>query len=165
MAGRSAHRAGDARAPRPLWGPEETLNSLREAYRLLQKQRIGILARFDLSLSEYFALRLCREAPAMPSDIAAAAGVTAAGATDVIDRLEQRKLVRRVSHPNDRRAVLVALTPSGKRFFEEARAAQRVVTNDLGRTMTESEREALVRGLKALVRSLPSIPAEDDRRR
>lgn len=139
------------------WGPDGPLTFLREAYRLLQQQRIAVLAHFRLSLSEYFALRQCGTSATMPSDIADAAGVTAAGATDIVDRLEERKLVRRVSHPSDRRAVLVELTPAGRRLLDRARAAQRALLGQVGRSMTSAERTALLRGLEALVRSLPSI--------
>jgi DNA-binding MarR family transcriptional regulator len=131
---------------------------LREAYHVFRRQRAGILQRLGLSLSEYAALRLCARAPAMPSEIAEEAGVTSAGATDIIDRLEERRLVRRLSHPKDRRAVLVALTPSGRRLYKEAQSAQREGFRTLGRTMTETELEALLTGLAALVRSVPSPP-------
>lgn len=142
--------------------PEEPLTFLREAYRLLQKERIRILARFDLSLTEYYALRLCAEAPAMLSDVAETAGVTSAGATDIIDRLEQRKLVRRLTHPSDRRARLVALTLTGRRLFSEAQSAQHALLKELGRSMTGAEREGLITGLEALVRSLPSASDRPD---
>jgi len=151
--------------PAVSWGPDGSVAFLREAYRLLQKQRIGVLRRFRLSLSEYFALRQCGVQPAMPTEIADAAGVTAAGATDIIDRLEQRRLVRRVSHPKDRRAVLVELTPAGRRLLGRAQAAQHTMLRGLGRRMTESERKALWTGLEALVRSLPSITPRPDRAR
>jgi DNA-binding MarR family transcriptional regulator len=43
--------------------------------------------------------------------------------TNAVDRLEDAGLVTRSAHPEDRRAVLVALTPSGRRLAEEATAA------------------------------------------
>ena len=48
------------------------------------------------------------------SELAAAAGVRATTMTSVLDRLEQRGLVRRGGVPRDRRAVLVELTASGR---------------------------------------------------
>ena len=136
--------------------PDESLTFLREAYQAIRRSRIQILQGFDLSLSEYFALALCAQSPAMPSDIADAAGVTAAGATDIIDRLEQRRLVARKSHPKDRRALLVMATPSGRRLVDKARAAQRAIWGSVRLSMTVDERRALHTGLAALVRSLPA---------
>jgi DNA-binding MarR family transcriptional regulator len=42
--------------------------------------------------------------------------------TNAVDRLEDAGLVTRSTHPDDRRAILVALTPSGRRLAEEATA-------------------------------------------
>lgn len=142
------------RASTAPWEPDAPWTLLREAYHLLMKQRVEILRRFRLSPSEYAAVRLCAEAPAMLSAIADEAGVTSAGATDVVDRLEARRLVRRLPDPKDRRAVLVALTPSGKRLYRDAQSTQRVVFREISRTLSLSEREALVTGVTALIRSL-----------
>lgn len=136
------------------WGPDAPWTLLREAYYLLMKQRGETLRRFGLSSSEYAALRLCAGAPAMLSGIADAAGVTSAGATDVIDRLEARGLARRLPDPKDRRAVLVELTPVGRRLYREAQSTLRAIFRELSRTLSASEREALVTGISALVRSL-----------
>jgi DNA-binding MarR family transcriptional regulator len=40
--------------------------------------------------------------------------------TNAVDRLEDAALVSRSTHPDDRRAVLVALTPAGRRLAEQA---------------------------------------------
>ena len=145
--------------PLPLldkWGPDAPWAVLRDAYYRLMKQRAGILRQLGLSLSEYAALRLCAEAPSMLSTIADVAGVTSAGATDIVDRLEARRLVRRVSDPSDRRAVRVSLTPAGRRLFREAQSAQRTMFRELSRSLSPSDREALVTGLSSLIRSLSS---------
>ena len=141
------------------WGPDAPWTVLRDAYYRLMKLRGGVLRRFGLSLSEYSALRLCAEAPSILSDIAEMAGVTSAGATDIVDRLEARRLVRRLSDSKDRRAVRVALTPPGRRLFREAQSTQRAMFRDLSRSLSSSERKALVNGLSSLIRSLSSHEA------
>lgn len=40
--------------------------------------------------------------------------------TNAVDRLEDARLVTRSTHPEDRRAVLVALTPTGRELAEKA---------------------------------------------
>lgn len=90
----------------------------------------------------------------MLSAVADAAGLTSAGATDVVDRLEARRLARRLPDAKDRRAVLVALTPSGKRLYREAQSTQQSIFRELSRTLSPSERDALVTGVSALARSL-----------
>jgi DNA-binding MarR family transcriptional regulator len=43
--------------------------------------------------------------------------------TNAVDRLEDAGLVTRSAHPEDRRAMLVALTPAGRELAERATAA------------------------------------------
>jgi DNA-binding MarR family transcriptional regulator len=91
---------------------------------------------------------------ARASDIAEAIGLTAAGATDLIDRLETRHLVQRTAHPTDRRVVLVDLTRSGERLFREAQLSQRAMLRRLTAAMTDEEQRALLEGLTALARAV-----------
>ena len=148
-------RANDTTDPDP---PDELWGRLREAYLALRRERIELLAHLDLSLSEFVSLQLCARSPAKPTEIAEAAGVTPAGATDIIDRLERHRLVKRLSHPRDRRAVLVTLTPPGQQIFQEARALQRATALALGEALTRAERQTLIAGLDALLRALRSRP-------
>ena len=50
--------------------------------------------------------------------------------TNLVDRLEEGGLVRRVPHPRDRRTTLAELTPEGRRLVE--RATRRVTKVGLG---------------------------------
>ena len=52
-----------------------------------------------------------REGPVAAGRLAVASGLTTAAVTAVIDRLEKAGYARRLSDPNDRRRVLVELTP------------------------------------------------------
>lgn len=57
------------------------------------------------------------------SELAVATGVRPTTMTSVLDRLEHRGLVSRGSVPGDRRAVLVELTPDGRRTASVIRRA------------------------------------------
>lgn len=113
-----------------------------------------LLERFDLPYSEFLLLDRCARSPAMASELAQAIGVTPAGITDILDRLERRHLVLRVAHPTDRRAVLVRLTPAGERVYREARTTLRTVVRELEERMTPGELQALSSGLAALTKAL-----------
>jgi DNA-binding MarR family transcriptional regulator len=52
--------------------------------------------------------------PVLPSRLTAPLGTDTAGMTRLLDRLEDKELLRRVSHPADRRAVAIELSDSGK---------------------------------------------------
>ena len=138
---------------------DETWVYLREAYHELRRRRIALLREFGLSWSEYHALQVCAHAPTRPSEIAETGGLTSAGATDVIDRLEERRLVRRTSHPKDRRAVLVELTRAGARLYEETQSAQRREARRLSGALSHPERASLVTGLLAVLRALEEFPS------
>jgi DNA-binding MarR family transcriptional regulator len=49
--------------------------------------------------------------------------------TRMLDRLERRGLVRRVAHPNDRRAFNLELTAEGKAVYPKLRASVMKVLN------------------------------------
>lgn len=51
--------------------------------------------------------------PARPNELAAELGTDTAGATRLLDRLEAKGLLTRGRHPDDRRAIVVELTPAG----------------------------------------------------
>ncbi|HEX9065052.1 MAG TPA: MarR family transcriptional regulator [Streptosporangiaceae bacterium] len=57
------------------------------------------------------------------SDLAAAAGIRGTTMTSVLDRLEQRGLIRRGPAPSDRRAVLINLTSQGRPVAETVMSA------------------------------------------
>jgi DNA-binding MarR family transcriptional regulator len=138
----------------PAVSTDTPWQNLREANFLLRSRWGQELGRFDLSVSEFVVLDLCDRGSARPSDVARAVGLTAAGATDALDRLEARRLVRRAADAKDRRAVQVLLTPSGRRLLKRARSAKDATLRYLDQTMSHEERRALAHGLQALTRAL-----------
>ncbi len=133
-------------------------HTLREANFLLRSRWTLELGRFGLSYSDYVALEICGRAAARASDVARALGLTAQGATDAIDRLEARGLVRRVSDRLDRRAVRIRLTPAGRRLRRQTHSAKRATLRYLNGAMSPADRRALFQGLGALTRALRTSP-------
>jgi len=147
--------------PRPDAGSptlEPPWRTLREANFLLRERMRREVAGLGVSFSDFAVLDLCARAAARPSDIGRAIGVTAAGATDVIDRLESRRLVRRSPDPDDRRAVRIEVTPTGARVLARSHSAKEATVRYLNSAMTGAERAALVEGLEALLRALRAAP-------
>jgi DNA-binding MarR family transcriptional regulator len=133
---------------------------LREANILLRSRMSQELGRFDLTVSEAVILELCGKGPVRASDVARALGLTAAGATDALDRFEARRLVRRHADPHDRRAVQIVLTPAGRRLLKQARSAKQTTIRYLDGAMSNQERVALAEGLRALTRALERTSRE-----
>src|SRR6186997_3268546 len=62
-------------------------------------------------------------APVSPSTVSLASGVPATTLRDNIQRLVDRRLVRRIPHPDDRRSYLLVLTRRGEAVTEAAGSA------------------------------------------
>jgi DNA-binding MarR family transcriptional regulator len=77
---------------------------------------------YDLSLAQVDVLVALADAGASGltcSDIAGKTLITKGGITGILDRLEARGLVNRVPSRDDRRSVLVRLSPKGIEFFRK----------------------------------------------
>ncbi len=73
-------------------------------------------------------------------------------ASGIVDRLEQRGLVRRVVEPDDRRQTRLVVTPQVQRFVQRAPALMRSPLVDALLRARPSERQAIVRGVETLAR-------------
>lgn len=95
---------------------------LSRAFEALREHASRDVARHGLSLSEYRVLEILRSGgPSRPGDLRREVPVSSGGVTYLVDRLEERRLVARAPHPDDRRARLVALTERGRGLIERIR--------------------------------------------
>jgi DNA-binding MarR family transcriptional regulator len=96
--------------------------------RILGDQAAGRLQEFGLHWWQYDVLSTLRRQgepfQMAATDLADASMLTSGAMTNRIDRLEQQKLVRRLTDPQDRRRVLVQLTRGGLRMVERATDAR-----------------------------------------
>ncbi len=90
----------------------EAVQRLLTAYERLAQTRRGAL---DLNPNEEAALRIIGHGVTAPSDLSRAIGMTTAGVTNMLDRLEAGGHVRREPHQTDKRRVLLTLTKRGFR--------------------------------------------------
>ncbi|WP_420114764.1 MarR family winged helix-turn-helix transcriptional regulator [Pseudactinotalea sp.] len=102
------------------------------AARSLRRRWMASLEPWGITPHEYRALHVTtHEEPPRLSEIADRLRIAPRSATEVVDSLEAKGLVRRVPSPTDRRAVLVEPTDAGRTLAEEV-AQQR---SDLGEQM------------------------------
>ncbi|HVO90243.1 MAG TPA: MarR family transcriptional regulator [Casimicrobiaceae bacterium] len=113
------------------------------------------LAPFDITSAQFFILKLL-----MRGEVDSASGLCRGisydpGAmTRMLDRLEQKKLIRRVQHPEDRRKTSLAVTAEGKAVYPKLYDAALTVVNRFLRGFTKGE----VRELESyLLRILANI--------
>ena len=84
------------------------------------KQRFFSLAQeFDLAPQQMIALRMLGAGPRKMSELAQALMCDNSNVTGIVDRLEERKLVRREAAEGDRRVKLLVLTKEGERMRVE----------------------------------------------
>jgi DNA-binding MarR family transcriptional regulator len=100
-------------------------------------------------------LLLAGETPVSPSDLSSLLMVTTGAMTNVLDRLEEAGLIRRVRNPADRRSVIVEATDAGSALWHAA-------VNELGEreaevvgALTRREQEQLSRLLRKLLAAFP----------
>ncbi len=141
----------------------EALDALRVAFvRLLGTERRlrgreGQRAD-ELSLAHYRLLTCLLDAVRLPAGrLAGAADLSPAATTQMLDLLERRGMVSRERDPQDRRIVVVALTPEGRRLTSARRAEFRAVWAEVLGELTEAEQAAGVRVLERMAAALETL--------
>lgn len=90
------------------------------------------LSKTQLTLSQYFVLRLVRSAPGSSSAaLARRYGVSPRAMTGLLAGLESAGLVSRSDHPSHRRIKLIWLTPEGVRRTAAAQLLVETLESDL----------------------------------
>jgi MarR family 2-MHQ and catechol resistance regulon transcriptional repressor len=84
--------------------------------------------------------------------------VCAGNMTVVINNLAKEGLVERAREPRDRRAVVVKLTPKGRRLFERIFVTHAAYVSSLMSVLTEDEQAELSRLLRKLGTNLKQRP-------
>jgi DNA-binding MarR family transcriptional regulator len=106
------------------------------------------LSAFDISAPQLFVLASVANGEAdSASSLCKTISYDPGAMTRMIDRLQQKGLVRRVPHPEDRRAINLELTVAGKALFPQLMAAKERVQARLFRGFSDED----VRRLEALL--------------
>jgi DNA-binding MarR family transcriptional regulator len=87
-------------------------------------------------------------------ELARIADLSSGAMTNRLDQLEQAGLVKRLPDPDDRRGVLVELTPKGLRLHQEAIGVQAEKEAMLAEALTEREKTQLNDLLRRVMRVL-----------
>ena len=127
-----------------LWRAAELLMGLHNRH-TLDKYQLSPSARGVLAVVEGAG------EPLEPSVIAERLVVTTGSMTSLLDNLEKRGLVRRLPHPDDRRKLLVDITPEARAIVDELLPDLHARERDLmGAALTATEQRTLLRYLAKL---------------
>jgi DNA-binding MarR family transcriptional regulator len=133
------------------WEPEAAsgmavFTAILRSHQLLADEVARVMRRHDLTFARYEVLTWLATDPESSltlSWISKTLRIPPATVTNIIDRLEQDALVRRVPHPSDARTTLAVITPAGRRAVTAA-------VEDLNATvyerigLTEPQRDQLI---------------------
>lgn len=93
----------------------EVFSLLDQVARKLREIQRMTISELNLTPSQFQTLRFLWDHDNQPlKDLAALNGCTRPTMTGIVDTLEKNGLVVRNPHPEDRRSLLIALTPTGK---------------------------------------------------
>ncbi|HMQ29698.1 MAG TPA: MarR family transcriptional regulator [Chloroflexaceae bacterium] len=133
----------------------------------LQEQMIALIRAFGLhqgdrtpcgkpvSVAEAHALlELSRHGPLPQRDLAAWLRLEKSTVSRLVAQLEQRGWLLRERSAEDKRVLLLALTPEGRRIAGELAASRRARFARLLAALPENEREPVLRALALLVEAI-----------
>ncbi len=133
------------------WDPEAAsgmavFTAILRSYQLLNDQVTNVMKSHDLTFARYEVLTWLATDPESSltlSWISKTLRIPPATVTNIIDRLEHDKLVKRVPHPSDARTTLAVITPRGKRIATDAtRDLNAIVYEQIG--LSERQRSELL---------------------
>jgi DNA-binding MarR family transcriptional regulator len=85
---------------------------------LIQRRYAQICAEYDLTPSQATLLCAVRNEPRQMAYLAASLGMTKNALSQLVDRTERRGLASRASSEEDRRVIMLGVTPAGKVLAE-----------------------------------------------
>ena len=108
----------------------------------------------ELTLSQTSVLvRLDREGPATPSELASGEGIRAQSVCTIVSALQERGLVARAPDPTDGRRVVVSLTDAGREGLHGVRRERaRRLTQAIADGLTSEEQQQLAAAIPLLER-------------
>lgn len=103
-----------------------------------------------LQRQQFWVLGALSHGPRRMGDLAECANTTQPSLTGIVDRLEERGLVRRRRSPEDRRVVEVVLTPAGRVEMRRAHDAMLATLAKTLEPLKPAERHEFLRMVRAL---------------
>ena len=132
----------------------DVVDSLRSIIRELRRGGRGA-EQAGVHSAQLFAMQKLAEGPAASlGELAQRTFTDPSSVSVVVTRLVERGLVTRTAAADDRRRVLIALTPAGRAVLRRAPRAAQARLHDAARSLPERQLTALATGLRALARGL-----------
>jgi DNA-binding MarR family transcriptional regulator len=141
---------------------QKAYNAVTAAYKVMARVSLRLFSEEGLSESQFRALALLSEnGPMLMKKMSDAMFVTPANITGVVDRLEEKKLVRRTASKGDRRATIIEITPEGKAVGEKLAKKKGELIQKALVTFTKDEQKTLYNLLEKFQRQVSRSLSEN----
>lgn len=144
---------------------EEIEMTIRTLHRLLRRPFDADIAGSDLTVPQVSALEeLAKENGLSLKELSRRMALSHSTVSGIIDRLEHRKLVRRVPNEQDRRYSRIVLAENVREYIRDAVPQRRLgpLLEVLGRASADEQQDILT-GIRTLRRLLEVTPLEGDK--
>jgi DNA-binding MarR family transcriptional regulator len=138
--------------------PLNTVDALVQLSFLIQRILSAAGTEHDLSIIQIRLLGILRDRQAGMLELGGHLGLDKSSMTGLVSRAEKRGLVQRSPSPHDGRAVLVSLTPLGRRLTDQGTAEIGRRITGLTEHLTTAQLTQLTRLATALVRVQSHAP-------
>jgi len=143
--------------------PDAVGYMLRRAHLVVVKNFMTVCADLDIRPAQYGILTVIENNPGLKQiDVSLALGIKRTNMVALIDALQKRDLVRRVTVRSDRRSYALHLTPKGKAFMSRLRARVAQHEKEVSAALGANGREQLLSQLRLLQERLPPIVSDDE---
>jgi DNA-binding MarR family transcriptional regulator len=132
---------------------------------LIQRRYAQICAELDLTPMQATLLCAIKDEPERMTYLAASLGMTKNALSQLVDRTERRDLVNRVSSGQDRRVIMLGVTPAGKVLAEAVFAETAKRLPDIAESLDADDQRALEHLATAVVDASGVPPSPTGRRR
>ena len=114
----------------------------------------------DLTMPQAQALKILRAGPLCTGELAVSLRISAPAVTQLTDRLTRKQLIERRAVDGDRRSVLVALTPRGRRAVDRFRERRNNIFGGAMAELGEQDRANIARALAKVVAALEKLESQ-----
>ncbi|GAA2600480.1 MarR family transcriptional regulator [Winogradskya consettensis] len=125
---------------------------------LIQRRYAQICAELDLTPMQATLLCAIKDEPKRMTYLAASLGMTKNALSQLVDRTERRDLVNRVGSDQDRRVIMLGVTPTGKVLADAVYAETADRLPDIAKNLTPDDQRDLERVATTVV-DAADVPA------
>lgn len=126
-----------------------------EFYEKLSSWEQAVVKGSELTPGQIHAVEIIgHEESLRMKELAEKLGITTGTLTVMVDKLEQKGLIRRRPHESDRRSYLIELTPAGRKHFISHHEYHLQLTEEITSALTPEETASLREILAKLVKQM-----------